>query len=80
MVRRETTKCSVDVVMVFFFFPLFLQLASNGVRANFLLPQFPTKTFPNHYSMATVSNQGNGTTCLTASLAFEIALQRRAYF
>ncbi|KAL9950873.1 hypothetical protein ACROYT_G043443 [Oculina patagonica] len=28
-------------------------LASNGVKAKFLLPQFPTKTFPNHYSMAT---------------------------
>ncbi|RMX52209.1 hypothetical protein pdam_00019216 [Pocillopora damicornis] len=28
-------------------------LASNGVRAKFLLPQFPTKTFPNHYSMIT---------------------------
>jgi len=28
-------------------------LASNGVRAKFMLPQFPTKTFPNHYSMIT---------------------------
>lgn len=28
-------------------------LAKKGVRAKFLLPQFPTKTFPNHYSMIT---------------------------
>ncbi|KAJ7348200.1 hypothetical protein OS493_039579 [Desmophyllum pertusum] len=28
-------------------------LASNGVRAKFLVPQFPTKTFPSHYSIAT---------------------------
>jgi alkaline phosphatase D len=28
-------------------------IASNGVRANALIPCFPSKTFPNHYSMAT---------------------------
>ncbi|XP_029184805.2 ectonucleotide pyrophosphatase/phosphodiesterase family member 3-like isoform X1 [Acropora millepora] len=28
-------------------------LARNGVRAKFLRPQFPTKTFPNHYSIVT---------------------------
>jgi predicted AlkP superfamily pyrophosphatase or phosphodiesterase len=28
-------------------------IASNGVRAEYSKPAFPTKTFPNHYSMAT---------------------------
>lgn len=28
-------------------------IASNGVRANALIPCYPSKTFPNHYSMAT---------------------------
>lgn len=29
------------------------QLADSGVRAEYLVPAFPTKTFPNHYTMAT---------------------------
>lgn len=29
------------------------QLAKNGVRAKWLIPSFPTKTFPNHYTVAT---------------------------
>lgn len=28
-------------------------LAKNGVRAKWLIPSFPTKTFPNHYTVAT---------------------------
>jgi len=28
-------------------------LAKNGVRAKWLIPSFPTKTFPNHYTIAT---------------------------
>lgn len=28
-------------------------LAKNGVRAEWLIPSFPTKTFPNHYTIAT---------------------------
>lgn len=33
--------------------PNFDQLATDGVRADHLLPSFPTKTFPNHYTLAT---------------------------
>ena len=29
------------------------ELAKKGVRAKWLIPSFPTKTFPNHYSIAT---------------------------
>ena len=29
------------------------RLASNGVRAEGLIPQFPSKTFPNHYTIVT---------------------------
>lgn len=29
------------------------QLAQNGVKAKWLIPSFPTKTFPNHYTIAT---------------------------
>jgi len=29
------------------------KLARNGVRAKWLIPSFPTKTFPNHYTIAT---------------------------
>jgi predicted AlkP superfamily pyrophosphatase or phosphodiesterase len=29
------------------------QLAKNGVRAKWMIPSFPTKTFPNHYAIAT---------------------------
>jgi len=28
-------------------------LAKNGVRAKWMIPSFPTKTFPNHYTIAT---------------------------
>lgn len=33
--------------------PNFDQLATEGVRADRLIPSFPTKTFPNHYTLAT---------------------------
>ena len=33
--------------------PNFDKLASRGVRAERLIPSFPTKTFPNHYTLAT---------------------------
>ena len=29
------------------------ELAENGVKAEYMIPVFPTKTFPNHYSIAT---------------------------
>lgn len=29
------------------------KLAKNGVRAKWMIPSFPTKTFPNHYAIAT---------------------------
>lgn len=29
------------------------ELASKGVRAKWMIPSFPTKTFPNHYTVAT---------------------------
>lgn len=33
--------------------PILDQIAREGVRADFLIPVFPTKTFPNHYSITT---------------------------
>ena len=33
--------------------PHLRQLAAGGVRAQGLIPQFPTKTFPNHYTIVT---------------------------
>ncbi|XP_028404712.1 venom phosphodiesterase 2-like [Dendronephthya gigantea] len=33
--------------------PNIMKLAKSGVRAKFLLPQFPTKTFPNHFTTVT---------------------------
>jgi predicted AlkP superfamily pyrophosphatase or phosphodiesterase len=33
--------------------PTLLNLASEGVRAEGLIPQFPSKTFPNHYTVVT---------------------------
>ena len=33
--------------------PNFDQLATEGVRADRLIPSFPTKTFPNHFTLAT---------------------------
>jgi len=33
--------------------PTILKIAREGVRAKFMIPVFPTKTFPNHYSIAT---------------------------
>ncbi len=29
------------------------ELAKKGVRAKWMIPSFPTKTFPNHYTIAT---------------------------
>src|SRR5215212_2902285 len=29
------------------------QLAKNGIRAKWMIPSFPTKTFPNHYTIVT---------------------------
>lgn len=33
--------------------PSLTRLASEGVRAKWMIPSFPTKTFPNHYTIAT---------------------------
>ena len=33
--------------------PTLQRLANDGVRAKWMIPSFPTKTFPNHYSIAT---------------------------
>lgn len=33
--------------------PTLLRLAAEGVRAEGLIPQFPSKTFPNHYTIVT---------------------------
>lgn len=33
--------------------PALTSLARNGVRARWMIPSFPTKTFPNHYTVAT---------------------------
>ena len=33
--------------------PALSKLAAEGVRAEGLIPQFPSKTFPNHYTIAT---------------------------
>ena len=33
--------------------PTLNKLAKEGVRAKWMIPSFPTKTFPNHYAIAT---------------------------
>lgn len=33
--------------------PTLTELAANGVRADGLIPEFPSKTFPNHYTLVT---------------------------
>ena len=33
--------------------PVLDRIAAEGIRADALLPVFPTKTFPNHYTIAT---------------------------
>src|SRR3954462_12589797 len=33
--------------------PTLMRLANQGVRAEGLIPQFPSKTFPNHYTIVT---------------------------
>lgn len=33
--------------------PALTELARNGVRAKWMIPSFPTKTFPNHYTIVT---------------------------
>ena len=33
--------------------PNFDKLIANGVKAEYMIPVFPTKTFPNHYTIAT---------------------------
>lgn len=33
--------------------PAFVEIATRGVRAEGLVPSFPSKTFPNHYTLAT---------------------------
>jgi predicted AlkP superfamily pyrophosphatase or phosphodiesterase len=41
--------------------PTILSLASEGVRAKWMTPSFPTKTFPNHYAIVTgLYPQDNG--------------------
>lgn len=39
--------------------PALTRLAARGVRAEGLIPQFPTKTFPNHYTLVTGLHPGN---------------------
>ncbi|HEX8290051.1 MAG TPA: ectonucleotide pyrophosphatase/phosphodiesterase [Pyrinomonadaceae bacterium] len=39
--------------------PTLTKLAKNGTRAKWLIPSFPTKTFPNHYTVATGLNPEN---------------------
>lgn len=39
--------------------PNFDRIAKKGVRAERLIPSFPTKTFPNHYTLATGLHPGN---------------------
>jgi predicted AlkP superfamily pyrophosphatase or phosphodiesterase len=39
--------------------PALTRLAARGVRAEGLIPQFPTKTFPNHYTLVTGLRPGN---------------------
>ncbi|HEX6279979.1 MAG TPA: ectonucleotide pyrophosphatase/phosphodiesterase [Pyrinomonadaceae bacterium] len=39
--------------------PELKRLATNGVRARWLIPAYPTKTFPNHYTVATGLYPGN---------------------
>ena len=33
--------------------PAFMEVAAHGLRASALIPSFPSKTFPNHYTLAT---------------------------
>src|SRR5205085_5733277 len=41
--------------------PTLLRLAREGVRARWMTPSFPSKTFPNHYAIATgLYPQNNG--------------------
>jgi predicted AlkP superfamily pyrophosphatase or phosphodiesterase len=62
--RNESGKLDTYVVMVSFDgfrwdytdlydTPNFDALAGNGVKAEKLIPSFPTKTFPNHYTLVT---------------------------
>lgn len=39
--------------------PAIMDVAARGVRASALIPTFPSKTFPNHYSIATGLYPGN---------------------
>lgn len=39
--------------------PELMRLASGGVRARWMIPAYPTKTFPNHYTVATGLYPGN---------------------
>ncbi len=39
--------------------PAFMEVAARGVRAKALIPSFPSKTFPNHYTLATGLYPGN---------------------
>lgn len=39
--------------------PELTRLAKEGVRARWMIPAFPTKTFPNHYTVATGLYPGN---------------------
>ena len=40
---------------IFHFFHSFVHAAANGVRAEYMRSEYPTKTFPNHFSIVTVS-------------------------
>ena len=39
--------------------PELTRLANEGVRAKWMIPAYPTKTFPNHYTVATGLYPGN---------------------
>ena len=39
--------------------PNFKNFIANGAQAEAIIPSFPSKTFPNHYSIVTGLNPGN---------------------
>ena len=54
--------------------PNFDKIAQNGVKADALIPVFPSLTFPNHYSIATGSYAG--THNITGNTFYDKALKR----
>jgi predicted AlkP superfamily pyrophosphatase or phosphodiesterase len=62
--------------------PNLARLAANGVRAEGLIPQFPSKTFPNHYTIVTglrIANHGIiSNNMRAADIPGEFSLSNRA--